>query len=57
VKLAGAATAVAMPLVISHPEMLTVSAAAAHSGITEKTIGGAALPLSQFCTCWRETPN
>ena len=37
-KLAGAATAVTAPLMISHPEMLTVSAAAAYSGITEKTI-------------------
>ena len=38
VKLAGAATTVRAPLVISDPEMLTVSGAAAHSGITEKTI-------------------
>ena len=38
VKLAGAATMVRAPLVISDPEMLTVSGAAAYSGITDKTI-------------------
>lgn len=38
VKLAGAAATVSAPLVISYPEMLTVSGASAYSGITEKTI-------------------
>jgi DNA-binding transcriptional regulator YiaG len=38
VKLAGAAVTVRAPLVISDPEMLTVSGAAAYSSITEKTI-------------------
>lgn len=38
VKLAGAAATVRAPLVISHPEMLTVSGAAACVSITEKTI-------------------
>jgi DNA-binding transcriptional regulator YiaG len=38
VKLAGTAATVHAPLVIPDPEMLTVSGAAAYSGITEKTI-------------------
>lgn len=38
VKLASVATEVAAPLTTSHPEMLTVSAAATYIGITEKTI-------------------
>ena len=38
VKLAGAAATVRAPLAISDPEMLTVSGAAACSGITEKTL-------------------
>lgn len=37
-KLAAAATTVRAPLAISNPEMLTVSAAAECSGITQKTI-------------------
>jgi hypothetical protein len=38
VKLAAASATVRAALVIADPEMLTVSGAAAHSGITEKTI-------------------
>ena len=38
VKLVAASATVPAPLTISRPDMLTVSAAAAYSGITEKTI-------------------
>jgi DNA-binding transcriptional regulator YiaG len=38
VRLVAVAATVPAPLATSHPEMLTVSAAASHSGITEKTI-------------------
>jgi DNA-binding transcriptional regulator YiaG len=38
VRLVAVAATVPAPLAISHPEMFTVSAAASHSGITEKTI-------------------
>jgi excisionase family DNA binding protein len=38
VKLAGVVATVRAPLVVSHPEMLTVSGAAAYSSISKKTI-------------------